>query len=78
MRMTRRGTISRTSSEGISPKDRAMVGNSFKSDIQPVIEIGGYGIHIPFHTMWQHKATEEFEPPNITRLDSIVVVLSLF
>lgn len=26
----------------------AVVGNSFKSDIQPIIEIGGYGIHIPF------------------------------
>lgn len=26
----------------------AVVGNYFKSDIQPIIEIGGYGIHIPF------------------------------
>ncbi|HBH09363.1 MAG TPA: HAD family hydrolase, partial [Rikenellaceae bacterium] len=57
-------------SEGISTEEIAMVGNSFKSDIQPVIEIGGYGIHIPFHTMWQHEVTEEFDHPNITRLDS--------
>ena len=57
-------------SEGISPEDMAMVGNSFKSDILPVIEIGGYGIHIPFHTTWRHEVTEEFGHPNITRLDS--------
>ena len=57
-------------SEGISPEDMAMVGNSFKSDILPVIEIGGYGIHIPFHTTWQHEVTEEFDHPNIVRLDS--------
>ena len=65
-------------SEGISPEEMVMVGNSFKSDIQPVIEIGGYGIHIPFQTMWRHEVTEEFDHPNIVRLDSIVEILSLF
>jgi putative hydrolase of the HAD superfamily len=29
-----------------------MVGNSLKSDILPVINLGGYGVHIPYHTTW--------------------------
>ena len=49
-----------------------------KSDIQPIIEIGGYGIHIPFHTMWRHEVTEEFEHPNITRLDSFEELTKMF
>lgn len=56
----------------------AVVGNSFKSDIQPIIEIGGYGIHIPFHTMWRHEVTEAFDHPNITRLDSFEELTKIF
>ena len=26
-----------------------MIGNSLKSDVLPILDIGGYGIHIPFH-----------------------------
>ena len=32
-----------------------MVGNSLKSDILPVIAIGGTAIHIPYHTTWIHE-----------------------
>ena len=32
-----------------------MVGNSLKSDILPVLELGSWGVHIPFHTTWQHE-----------------------
>lgn len=55
-------------SEGILPGQLLMIGNSFKSDIQPVVELGGSGIHIPFHTMWKHEETEEFDSPDIVRL----------
>ena len=65
-------------SENITPSEMVMVGNSFKSDIQPVIEIGGYGIYIPFRTMWRHEVTEEFEHPNITRLDSFERLTKIF
>lgn len=64
--------------EQVAPSQIAVVGNSFKSDIQPIIEIGGYGIHIPFHTMWRHEVTEEFEHPNITRLDSFEELTKIF
>ena len=32
-----------------------MVGNSLKSDVLPLIEIGAQAVHIPFHTTWAHE-----------------------
>lgn len=32
-----------------------MVGDSLRSDIQPVIETGGYAVHIPSHFVWKHE-----------------------
>ena len=29
-----------------------MIGNSLRSDIAPVIELGGWGIHMPYHVTW--------------------------
>lgn len=40
-------------------KEFLMVGNSVKSDILPVLEIGSYAIHIPFHTTWEHEVVRE-------------------
>lgn len=45
-----------------------MVGNSFRSDIAPVLQIGGYAIHIPFHTIWKHEAIAEYDHPHLTRI----------
>ena len=39
----------------IAPNQFMMVGNSLKSDIIPVLEIGGHGVHVPFHTTWEHE-----------------------
>lgn len=64
-------------SEGIAPSEMVMVGNSFKSDIRPVIEIGGRGIYIPFHSIWQYEAVEEFSHSDIIRLDSFDKILSV-
>lgn len=56
----------------IAPDDFLMIGNSYKSDIQPVLELGGYGIHIPFHTTWIHEeAVEKEEHPNWIKLKSL-------
>lgn len=43
----------------IQPHQFLMVGNSLKSDIVPVLEIGAHAIHIPFHTTWIHEMVEE-------------------
>ncbi len=32
-----------------------MIGNSLKSDVLPIVNIGAKAIHIPFHTTWQHE-----------------------
>ena len=39
----------------IKPEEFLMIGNSLKSDILPLIEIGAHAIHVPFHTTWQHE-----------------------
>ncbi|MBA4408987.1 MAG: HAD family hydrolase [Bacteroidota bacterium] len=43
----------------IEPDEFLMVGNSVKSDILPVINIGARAIHIPFEVMWQHEKHHE-------------------
>jgi putative hydrolase of the HAD superfamily len=40
---------------GISPSDFLMVGNSVRSDILPVLEIGAKAAHIPYAITWQHE-----------------------
>jgi putative hydrolase of the HAD superfamily len=32
-----------------------MIGNSLKSDILPLVNIGASAIHVPFHTTWAHE-----------------------
>ena len=62
----------------ILPEEFLMIGNSYKSDIEPVIELGAYGIHIPFHITWEHeKATERKNQPNWIKLSSIAEVKNL-
>jgi len=43
----------------IQLKDFIMVGNSVKSDILPVLQIGGTAFHIPFHTTWEHEVVSD-------------------
>ena len=42
----------------IQASEFVMIGNSLKSDILPVLELGGYGIHVPFHTTWVHEQVD--------------------
>ncbi len=46
----------------LDPCRFVMVGNSIKSDIQPVLDLGGHGIYIPYHTMWLHECVEDDSP----------------
>lgn len=39
----------------VSANEFLMVGNSIKSDILPVLALGSYAIHIPYHTTWAHE-----------------------
>jgi putative hydrolase of the HAD superfamily len=40
---------------GIAPAHFLMVGNSLKSDVLPVIDIGGQAVHIPYHITWAYE-----------------------
>jgi putative hydrolase of the HAD superfamily len=40
---------------GIAADAFAMIGNSLRSDIEPVIALGGWGIHMPYHVTWAHE-----------------------
>jgi putative hydrolase of the HAD superfamily len=39
----------------LEPAQFAMVGNSLRSDIEPVIRLGGWGVHMPYHVTWAHE-----------------------
>jgi len=39
----------------IAPSQLLMIGNSLKSDVLPLLEIGATAIHIPFDTTWSHE-----------------------
>ncbi len=43
----------------IEPGQFMMVGNSLRSDIIPVLNIGGYAVYVPFHTTWEHEHADE-------------------
>ena len=43
----------------IQPQEFLMIGNSLKSDVIPVLAMGGHAFHIPFHTTWSHEQVDE-------------------
>lgn len=59
------------------PDEFLMIGNSLKSDVLPVLAIGGYAAHVPYHTTWAHERIEHtvdhpqfFEMGNIADITS--------
>lgn len=43
----------------ISTNEFLMIGNSLKSDVLPLLNIGARAVHVPFHTTWQHEEVVE-------------------
>ncbi|GAA5000214.1 HAD family hydrolase [Pseudoluteimonas lycopersici] len=39
----------------VEPREFLMVGNSLRSDIVPVLALGGWGVHMPYHVTWAHE-----------------------
>ena len=44
---------------GIDARRFLMVGNSLKSDIVPVLALGGAGVHVPYHLTWAAERVEK-------------------
>jgi len=62
----------------IQPEEFFMIGNSLKSDVIPVLEIGGHACHIPFHTTWLHEQIEHnVEHQNFRQASAISEILPL-
>jgi len=60
------------------PADFLMIGNSLKSDVMPVLAIGGHAAHVPFHTTWEHeKIDHTLEHPWIYQFNNIADITSL-
>ncbi|HEY3372576.1 MAG TPA: HAD family hydrolase [Prolixibacteraceae bacterium] len=63
----------------IKPEEFLMVGNSVKSDILPVINIGAQAIHVPFEVTWQHEIIHDLDGANnfatISRLSELLKIL---
>ncbi len=61
----------------ISPSEFLMIGNSLKSDVLPVITLGGYGVHIPYHITWGHEKIEKMiDHSNYKQLNSLSEIRS--
>jgi putative hydrolase of the HAD superfamily len=43
----------------LEPHKFLMVGNSLRSDILPVLEIGGQAVYIPYASTWAHEQVDE-------------------
>lgn len=62
----------------IEPHEFLMIGNSVKSDILPVTNIGGKAIHIPFEVTWQHeKHHESSEKHSFITISEISKILEI-
>lgn len=59
------------------PEHFLMVGNSIKSDVLPVLELGGFAIHVPYHTTWAHEqVTQKVDQPDFVQVSKITEILN--
>ncbi len=59
----------------MSPDSILMVGNSVKSDISPVINIGGTAIHTPHEVVWVHEMMDMPQSERILEVQNIREIL---
>ncbi len=58
---------------GVEPESACMVGNSVKSDVLPVLGLGGHAVHVPYHLTWAMEVADAPAPdhPRFARVDSL-------
>ena len=44
---------------GVAPDRFLMIGNSVRSDVLPVLALGGHAIHVPYHITWDHERVDD-------------------
>jgi len=45
----------------IDPARFVFVGNSVRSDVLPVVELGGAGLHVEYHVTWEHEVVDDHD-----------------
>ncbi len=63
---------------GIESSALVMVGNSLRSDILPALNIGAYGIFIPYEVMWQHEVIDHFEHERMIQIERFEELKGVF
>ncbi len=56
----------------VAPERFVMVGNSLRSDIEPVLALGGWGVHVPYPVTWAHEMEHAVaeNDPRVRRSDN--------
>lgn len=71
------------SRHNVAPGGFVMIGNSLKSDILPVLETGGWAVHVPAELSWSHEDADlptapmprYFTVPAIDRLPGVIATI---
>ena len=66
---------------GVDAESFVMVGNSMRSDIVPVVRVGGRAVHVPYHVTWALEEIDDADVPasgwwRIEHLDELPALLS--
>lgn len=61
----------------IPVEDFLMVGNSLKSDVLPLLDLGAKAIHVPFHTTWEHEKVHNVDHYNYQEIDGLKALVDL-
>lgn len=65
------------SEHDVAPEEFLMVGNSVRSDVIPVVELGARAVHVPYHTTWALEIVEGGLPHGATQLQSLMELPTL-
>ncbi len=57
------------------PSEFLMVGNSLKSDVLPLLEVGAEAIHVPFHITWAHEIIDDNDNNNYMTVGKLNEIL---
>ncbi|MFZ9540003.1 MAG: HAD family hydrolase [Ilumatobacteraceae bacterium] len=59
----------------VEPHRFCMVGNSVKSDVLPVLALGGHAVHVPYHVLWElERAEQPVDHPRFGQVEAITDV----
>jgi len=60
------------------PERFVMIGNSLRSDVLPVLQLGGHAFHIAYHTTWEYEKIDfELQHENFRTLSNLNELLRI-